>query len=388
MRIGMTTFGCDGGRSGIGRYTVQLLREFAALTPPPELEVALHRREQGALLGPEPAFPVVPVGDRPQGPVRNLLWHQLALPGLCRRRGWEVLFLPAANRRLTVRSPIPAVGTVHDLSSLHVQGKYDAAHEFYIRQVMPRMVRRLDRVITVSHASARDIVEYAGVPAERVHVVPLAADPALYRPRHPEEFAGHLHQRYGIARPYLLYVARLEHPGKNHVRLIRAFDRLLDRLDAPLQLVLVGPDWDQAEVVHQEACRARHRQRILFPGFLDEGDLPLVYAGARALVFPSLYEGFGLPALEAMSAGTPVACANCSSLPEVVGGAGLLFDPRDEDAILAAMETLVTEDAVHRRCREQGLARAVEFSWARTARETLEILALTGGAAGAPRRAA
>jgi glycosyltransferase involved in cell wall biosynthesis len=271
------------------------------------------------------------------------------------------------------------VGTVHDFSSLHVAGKYDAAHLIYIKRVLPGLVRRLTEVIAVSESGKHDIVTYARVPANRVQVIPEAADSAVYYPRTDKQELARAQARYGITMPYLLYVSRIEHPGKNHVRLIRAFSRLKGAGQlAGVQLVLAGSDWSGAEAVHQEAASSPFAGDIRFTGFVENRDLPLLYSGAETFVFPSLYEGFGLPILEAMRCGVPVACANISSLPEVAGDAAVMFDPSDECAMASALESLLTDPTRRLDYKERGLRQSGQFTWSIAAQRTLDLLHATG----------
>lgn len=375
MNIAVTTFGGDGGKSGISRYIISLLQQFEADPHGHRFDVVAYGDEQDVFIPPGAkalhahAFP-----GKLRPPVRNIWWHQTALPRFARDRASDVAFLPAANRRTTLRMPCPTVGTVHDFSSIHVAGKYDPARMFYIKQVLPRLIRRLDHVLTVSESSRRDIIEVARVPPDSVTVTPLAADHSVYNPGNVEEARRIAREKYNIPSPYVLYTSRLEHPGKNHVRLIRAFDALKSREDLPHSLVLAGSDWSGSEAVHEEAAKARHADAIHFPGFVAGADLPALYRGAEVFIFPSLFEGFGLPILEAMACGTPTACSNISSMPEVAGDAAPTFDPYDEDAIAAALGRLLTDGEWHAECRRRGIERAGQYSWHRTAAETLRVL--------------
>jgi glycosyltransferase involved in cell wall biosynthesis len=375
MRIGVCTFGGDGGKSGISRYIISLLGEMARLPHGHEVDVIVYASEREVFLPAEPGplrAMLQPESLHP--PVRNILWHQLSLPGICRRSRFDVMFLPAANRRTSLRLPCPMVGTVHDFSSIHVQGKYDPARMVYIRHVLPFLVRRLSHVLTVSESSRRDIIEYAGVPPERVTVTPLAADHGVYFPGDVEAARATVAAKYGVRAPYILYTSRLEHPGKNHVRLIQAFEMLKRETGMPHQLVLAGSDWSGSEAVHEAARRSPARADILFPGFVAGADLPAFYRGADLFVFPSLYEGFGLPILEAMACGTATACSNISSMPEVAGDAAPTFDPTQPEAIAAVMRPLLA-DPVHRaQCAARGRERALQFNWRRTAETTLRVL--------------
>ena len=386
MNIGMTSFGADGGKSGISQYVIQLLRQFARLGGDNEFDFYTYDSEQ-QLYPLSGAIRPLLFPDHLRSPLRNIAWHQWSLSRWCRRRAHDVLFLPAGNRRLPLRTPCPTVGTVHDLSLLHVRGKYDWTRSTYVRQVLPRLIRRLTQILTISESSKRDIVEYVGVAPERVVVCPLAVDHEVYRPRSESQtqasleaaMATDLSERMNIRSPFILYVSRLEHPGKNHVRLIQAFELLKRRHAIPHQLLLIGSDWTRAEAVHRAAAASRWTDDILLPGFVSAEHLPWLYNAADLHVFPSLYEGFGLPVLEAMASGAPTACSNCSSLPEVAGGAAELFDPKDIESMAAAMGKLLLDHDYRQTMAEQGVVRANEFSWERTATHTLTVLKEAAG---------
>ena len=372
MRVGFTTSGCDGGRSGIGQYATHLLKHLRRLSSEIELDVLHIAHEHSAFELAHHEGPPLPRWLRQ--PVLNVAWHQLGLPRWSRRRRHDVLFLPAANRRVPLWSPCPTVGTVHDLSSLHVPGKYDPARTFYITRVLPRLLRGLTRVITVSDSTKRDLVEFARVPEERISVIPLGVDTSVFFPRDPAVCGRRLHRLYGIRSPYLLYISRIEHPGKNHVRLIEVFERLKATTGIPHQLVLVGGDCERADEVHALARRSSAAADILFTGFVPNAAIPDLYGGAEMFVFPSLYEGFGLPILEAMACGTPVACAGVSSLPEVAGDAALLFDPHDSANMADIITYILTDQSARETCIARGLSRARNFSWSDTAARTLEVI--------------
>jgi glycosyltransferase involved in cell wall biosynthesis len=379
VRIGMTTLGADRGQSGIGTYVLNLIREFDAMALGDRLELVSSASEYQHF-APAPASVSTIAAAVGGGPLPELLWHQAGLPRLVAERRWDVLFLPAGNRRLAFRSPCPMVGTVHDLASSHLRDKYDPIRSFYNRRVIPGLIRRLAHVITVSECSKRDIVRYAGIEPDRITVIPNGVDHRRFRLRDKELAATRVGGRFGVDGPFLLYVARLEHPAKNHVRLIRAFDRLKAATGIPHQLVLAGPDWSGAEAIHAEVRTARFAADIRTLGFVAAGDLPDLYAAAELLVFPSLYEGFGIPLIEAMAMGTAVASSNAASLPEVGGDAAVYFDPRDERAMAETMERLLADTALAGNLRSRGLVRAAGFTWRRTAMATLDVLTRTAEA--------
>jgi glycosyltransferase involved in cell wall biosynthesis len=282
--------------------------------------------------------------------------------------------MPAGNRRLAWSYGVPSVGTVHDFSQLHVPQKYDAARMFYIMRVLPGMMRRLTRVISVSESTRRDLESFARIPGESIRVIYNGADLKRFAPRSRAEARAGLPAGLNIPERYVLYIARLEHPGKNHVRLLEAFAALKRTTDLPHKLVLVGGRWNGAEVIEARVKELNLGNEVVFPGFLPNEAIPALYAAADAFAFPSLFEGFGIPVLEAMASGTPVCAANASSLPEVVGDAGLLFDPKDVTAMADCLARLLTDKALRERLIAAGIERAARFTWDEAAEATLAEL--------------
>jgi glycosyltransferase involved in cell wall biosynthesis len=249
----------------------------------------------------------------------------------------------------------------------------------YIMQVLPAMMRRLDRVIAVSESTRLDLETFARVPDTRIDVIHNGADLQRFSPQAEPGEQARVQALLGTDAPYLLYIARLEHPGKNHVRLLEAFARLRRERALPHRLVLAGGRWSGAEAIDAKVTELGLEQAVVFPGFVPSELLPALYRGAELFVFPSLFEGFGIPVLEAMASGTPVCAADCSSIPEVVGDAGLLFDPASADAIAVSMGRLLDDADLRRQLVERGLAQAAGFSWDRTAAAVLTAIQRTAG---------
>ncbi len=384
LNVGVSLFANDRGRSGIGRYMVELVFRLLETGGDLRWHVWLAEEDLGVfpfLVDSSPHVTVHPVPDVWNRPALSVLWHAVRLPGELRRVGADVLYLPAGNRRLAPAAGVPTVAVVHDLSAFHVEAKYDPARMLYIRRVLPWMIRRLDRVIAVSSSTACDVVALAGVAAGRVHVVGLGYDSEMFRPRDPEGCRRRLAEA-GLHLPaaYLLYVSRLEHPGKNHVGLVRALATILDRdPQFGADLVFGGSRWPGAEAIDREIEAAGLGDRIHLLGFVPDRVLPDLLGASLALVFPSLFEGFGLPILEAQASGVPVACADVSSLPEVAGGAAELFDPHDTGDIADCMARVATDAALRARLREAGLANAARYSWSAAAEATLGLLREVAG---------
>jgi glycosyltransferase involved in cell wall biosynthesis len=305
-----------------------------------------------------------PVAERWRPAVRDIFWHQFLLPARLRRLGADVVHIPS-YRRVLARPPCPQVLTIHDCASFQLRGKYDALRNLYTRRVVVPLARRADEVVTVSAATAADVTRFYGRPRDRIDVVWNGIDHRRFRP----EATG----PRPVPEPYFLYLARLEHPAKNHVRLVAAFETLLaERPALPHRLVLAGADWHGAAEIHRRVAASPVRDRILTPGFVRLADLPGWYAAATAMVYPSLFEGFGLPPVEAMACGCPVVCSDRGSLGEVVGDAARRVDPEDPADIARGLAEMV-EDAARGSWRERGLRRAALFSWVRCARETLAV---------------
>ncbi len=391
-RIGVPTFGSDGGMSGVSRYVCCLLSALAQLEegqpekgPRFSYQVVVGRRERGLVLPSSSCIETVAMEDMWTRPVPNLLWHQFILPLMARKHRWDLVFLPAANRRMPLiprLMPCPIVGTVHDLAGLHMKGKYDLLRMLYIGKVVPRSIKGLDRTLTVSWSSARDIVFRSHIRPDLLRVTHLAAfqKPGNAGQEVRSERRCDARNSLGLEKPYILYVSRIEHPGKNHVGLIRAFDLLKATSGIPHLLVFVGSDREQAHEVHQEARKSRYCHDIHFLGLVSDGTLDTLYQGADLLVFPSLYEGFGLPVLEAMARGVPVLASCRGSLPEVVGDVSNPMDPLDTEAMAWAMESLLVSPKARTRIALRGKRRAGRFSWEATALLTRKVFVEALGA--------
>jgi glycosyltransferase involved in cell wall biosynthesis len=377
VKIGIPVSGCDWGESGISHYVIELLKALAVL-PGDEEYLLFGSQAALAIYDPHsPRFALEAIPDGKAEPaMKNILWNATGLRSFVKSQRLDLLFFPAANRRMPFAAGLPVVGTVHDLSSLHVTGKYPLSHEIYIKWFVPFLIRRLDRIVSVSEATKKDTVESAGAKAERITVIPHGVDLSRFSPEACKAGAPAVAEKFGLGAPYFLYISRIEHPGKNHVRLIRAFAEFKRRTQSPMLLVLAGKDWDRAEQVHREAEASPAKADIRFTGFVSNEDVAGLYGGATALFFPSLFEGFGMPLLEAMAAGVPVFCSNCSSLPEVGGDAARYFEPEDEASISSSLEA-ATDGSLLGSMRQAGLARAAASGWDSTAKATLAQLRST-----------
>ncbi|MDR2553413.1 MAG: glycosyltransferase family 4 protein [Treponema sp.] len=369
MKIGIDTFASAGGRSGIGVYLTQLLKR---LSPEDQVELFGWDFDRYAYTGTAQHCEYLS-RCRFNGRTANTLWHLLRYPEFALIRGYGVCFFPAAHRRIPYTSPCPSVGTVHDMAAYWGTRKTRESLGL-IRMILPDALRHLDRVIAVSEFVKRELMDLIGVKESLIRVIPNGVDHAAFYPRPRNEESVVLIQPFSFRRPYVLYASRIDHPVKNHVKLIEAFGIFKERTRHPHRLVLAGADSSHAEWVKEAAAASKYRNDIFFTGHFPSTGLPELYAGADFVVFPSKYEGFGLGVLEAMAAGVPVACARAASLPETAEHAALYFDPDNAEDMADRMVTLTTNRDAARECRQRGIERARAFSWDMCAAKTLEAI--------------
>jgi len=346
-------------RTGTETYSYHLIRNLLSLGSP-------HRYVVYFNTPPAPGDFAGLAADIRSMPFPRL-WTHLRLSIEMVRQPPDVLFVPA--HVLPAIHPRRTVVTVHDLGHLRWPETHALARRLYLDLSTRRDVSAATFVVAVSGATRDDLIRYYGVPAAKIRVVHHACGPE-FRPQSEREVAG-AREKYGIDGDYVITVGTVQ-PRKNLARLIEAFGSARASAGSRATLVVAGgPGW-RAEEAYRAAEPLGGAVRFL--GYVPHDDLPPLLGGAGALAFPSLHEGFGLPALEAMACGTPVVASNTSSLPEVVGDAALLVDPTDVDSIAQALARTLGDSDLRARLRERGLERARLFSWRRCAEETLRVL--------------
>ena len=362
LRVGLSTSVCQRGRSGVATYLFGLIDGL--LRAAPDIHLTLF-----GLAGDKPLFARwldrcdwEEVHERWRPAVRDVFWHQFILPRRLREAGCDLVHIPS-YRRVLARPGRPQVLTIHDCASFRLRGKYDLARSSYTRRVVVPLARRAREIITVSGATADDVTQFYGIPRESIGVIWNGIDHARFN-------AAAAADAPALDWPYFLYVARFEHPAKNHVRLIAAFEQLIARQPRlPHRLVLAGADWHGADTIHARIAASPVRDRIVTPGFLKTEALPGWYAGAEAMVFPSLFEGFGLPPVEAMACGCPVVSSTRGSLGEIVGDAARRVDPEDPADIATGLQEML-DPAQRARWRQRGLHHAARFDWLEVGKST------------------
>ena len=371
MKIGIDAFACDGGRSGVGMYLTQILRRL----PPSDAYFELFGWDFDRFAYSEcaPGIDFIPQCFV-NGRTANALWHLFKYPGFAKQRSYDACFFPSAHRRPPYQSPCPTIGVVHDMAAYWGSRRTREHLGAVLRMVLPDSLRRLDRIIAVSEWVKQELAECASVKASRIEVVSNGIDHAAFYPRPRNEESVVLIQPFSFQRPYILCVSRIEHPVKNHVRLIKAFDIFKARSKYPHRLVLAGGNSGNADKVLEAAAASPWRSDIFFTGHFPHKSLPELYSGADFVVQPSMYEGFGMGVLEAMASGVPVACARAASLPETAGHAALYFDPGNAEDMADRMVTLAGDRDIYRQCRQLGIERAQTFTWDACVERTLQII--------------
>ena len=298
-------------------------------------------------------------------PVVRILWEQTVLPAALRREGAALLHAMAFAGPLA--APCPAVVTVFDLSFLRYPQSFRPWNRLYLRVMTKITARRAAGVIAISRHTAEDVTRLLGVPRERISVIYCGRDEAM-RPLPPSQVED-FRRRKGLPERFVLFLGTLE-PRKNLVRLVEAFARLRQE---DVHLVLAGGRGWGYEPVLARIEVLGIGERVLLPGFVPAEEKPFWYNAAEVFVYPSLYEGFGLPPLEAMACGTPVVASDAASIPEVVGDAGILVDATNVDALAEALNRLLNHPQERELLRKKGLRRSKGFSWEKAARETSHL---------------
>lgn len=351
-------------RAGISHYVEQVLIQLGQIDRSNRYSVYTTRGLDRRALGLPDNFRVIPSRFPTINPRVRIPWEQLLAPLLLRRSGVDLFH--GVHSVVPVSCPVPSVVTVHDLAFIRFPQTFRAYNRIYLDVATRLSVRRAARILVVSEHTRREVIGLLGVAPERVVVTPNAVR-EHFRPPDPAVLEA-FRARKGLPERFVLYVGTLE-PRKNLTTLLEAYAEVARRQAPPL-LVGGGKGW-LYDAVFQRLEALGLRERVRFVGYLDEEELPLWYAAATVFVFPSIYEGFGMPPLEAMACGTPVVASNTSSLPEVVGDAGLTVSPYDPAALAEAISRVLDDADLRQDLRERGLRQARAFSWRVTAERTL-----------------
>lgn len=356
--------------AGLGRYSHELLAALTALD---------HNNDYSAF------YYATGRDERLDPPIDRIPAKKIWLPA----KPWRLSVLLAYFLRASMDSWIPpsdifhatdhllpplkcaTVFTIHDLIFRFFPEYHLPLNRWYLSLMLPRFMRRADAIIAVSENTKRDATRLLDISPDKIAVIHEGVNQS-YRPITDPRQLGAVRAKYLLPQHFILYLGTIE-PRKNLPTLVEAYRLLLDRDRMTPTLVIAGRKGWLYRPVFDRVRDLGLDTQVLFTDYIESSDLPALMSAAELFVFPSLYEGFGLPPLEAMACGTPVICSNTSSMPEVVGDGGLLFNPRDVSACADAMERVLKDDNLRAGLRARGLSQAARFTWERTARETLKV---------------
>jgi glycosyltransferase involved in cell wall biosynthesis len=298
-------------------------------------------------------------------------FQQNYIPSNLLKEKIDVYHVPQNGIGLCDNIPCKKVITVHDLIPYIMPETVGKGYLLKFLKEVPEIIENTDAIITVSNWSKRDILKFFPIEEDKVFVTPLATD-MKYRPLDREWCRYMIEKKMNIKKPFILYIGGFS-PRKNVRSLIMAFSKVYHDLNKDYVLVITGSLRDEGNSLKELCDNLQVTSQVIFTGFVEDDMLPILYNGAELFVYPSYYEGFGLPPLEAMSCGTPVITSNVSSIPEVVGDAGILIDPYDTTNLMEALVNTLNDEKLKVQLSQAGLSRASQYSWKRTAAETLDV---------------
>jgi glycosyltransferase involved in cell wall biosynthesis len=367
MKIGLIVYGLDRPQTGLGRYTQEIARALRKIKEAPEI-VLLTAGSLGPLAG--EGFNCVPLPACRRLPALMTLGN-LWISIKAKQLELEIVHDPSGVAPfLFGAGGAGTVVTLHDVFPWVCPETSTLLEQILYRHWLPHRIPHLQGVITSSNQSRNDIQKYLPVQENRLFTIPDGLS-ASFRRSVPAEAKHRLLRRLGLSTPFVLYVGALT-ARKNILRLLEAF-ALLRSEHRELQLVLAGPRIDLRTKVAKTVRRLNLTSSVICTGPIPDFELPALYASADLFVFPSLYEGFGLPPLEAMACGVPVVCSNTSSLPEVVGKAAIQVDPHDIEALARAMKSVIETPGLREELKAKGLVQSKRYSWERTAEATMAV---------------
>jgi glycosyltransferase involved in cell wall biosynthesis len=368
MRIGYLTYGLDRAPTGIGRYAVELLKALGKITDGPEMVVLASERDDVHDLS--TTFEYHRISGCHLLPSLMTLGN-IRLSELAFRHTLDAIHDPNGIAPfVALQKRVRSIVTVHDAFAYVYPHAHNWLDNWRYRWHLPYVGRRADAIVTDSQCSRKDLIAYLGLDSSKVEVIWAGID-KHFKPVTDEVLLGTVTARYEIEPPFLLYLGALN-ARKNVARLLEAFSRVRSR-HPKMSLVIGGKrQWGSDEIDRALRCLELDG-KVHFTGYVDDSDLPALYSAAEAFVFPSLYEGFGFPPLEAMACGTPVVTSNVSSLPEVVGDAAIQVDPYDVSALSQAIDRVLSDQQLRKSLRMRGIERSKLFTWKEAARQTIQL---------------
>jgi glycosyltransferase involved in cell wall biosynthesis len=367
MHIGIDATALPAQPAGAGIYIINLVRALAALDSGHELTVFVERGKYPLFgLSPNDKLHFIQVQDKP--PWQRLIWEQTFFPALVRRAGVDLLHSPHYTMPLAL--PCRSVVTFHDMIFFIYPQYHTLVKRYFFRWFIRVSGRWANALIADSESTRRDAIKLAGVPAEKIHTVHLGVTDE-FRTIRDVQVLDQIKAKYQLPENFLLYVGVME-PRKNLAGLLKAYQTLVAE-GIQQHLVIAGGKGWMIDQVLASVAESEMKARIHFTGHVPHEDLPAIFNLAEVFVYPSLYEGFGIPVLEALACATPVVTSNISSIPEITGDCALLIPPTDQQALTSALQRLLKDKSLRQDLARCGPERAAYFTWTHTARRTLAV---------------
>ncbi len=357
-------------RSGVGNYVLHLIQNLRQVDPDP-IYYFLAQKKNLSLLGhlAREQNPFLTLFSHENHPLSDF-WEHFILPLRLKEMGIHVFHGPASLIPFR-KDHCGLVVTIHDLVAFLFPETIPLKYGAYMRYLLRQAVKKADRIIAVSNHTKQDLINILKVPLEKIVVIHEASSPVFY-PQDKQEVQALLKKNYGITKKFIYHLGNIE-PRKNLIVLLEAFTLVCREFGDQYQLVVSGQRGWLTGSLNRFFRNYPVRDQVFFTGYVPAEHIPLFMNGAELFVFPSLYEGFGLPVLEAMSCGTPVISSNCSSIPEIIGSAGLLVDPTKIKDLADRIIELLSNSDLRRRLSQLGIKQASRFSWIEAARQSLDV---------------
>ncbi len=367
-KILVSVLAYDNGKSGIADYINNVVKYLSVNH---SLDLLIYEKDSYIFPHKNDNINYLIVSDKFSKPAISMAYHLFVLPFNLPLDDYDFVFLPAGNRRLFSYYSKKTIVTFHDLSQFHIENKYDSLRMHYIKKVIPFFLKKAQIVMAISESTKQDLVKFYDMNPADIEVNYNGYDPSKLEVALTEE---QLVNKFNIVDDYILYISRIEHPGKNHLNLIKAYEMLPDKLKKAYQLVFAGSEWNGAEEVINYVNKSADKDRILFLGFVQDQDLGALYKFADLYAFPSFYEGFGIPLLEAMYSETPVVCSNVSSLPEVGGDAVVTFNPASPENIASVLKYVIENPQIQDKMVKAGREQVKKFSWTKHCDKIISLI--------------
>ena len=365
-KIFVSALAFDEGKSGISNYIENSVYNLALKN---QVYVAILKKDIPHYSRVHKNIHFITYPDILKSTILNLVFHFFILPFLISSK-YDFIFLPAANRRLMIYYPLPTFVTFHDLSQFYIKGKYDLGRMFYIKYVIPLFLKGATKIIAVSHNTKADLLKHLKLEESYVKVIENGYDKKLY---FHNELDLAISTKINPFKKYILYISRIEHPGKNHLNLIKAYELLPLEIKRNYPLVFIGNDCENAPIVHEYVNKSKYKEYIHFLGFVKNQEMPTLISNAKIFVFPSFYEGFGIPLIEAMAMNVPTLCASNSSLLEIGKGVSEFFNEYDEFSIKESMLKVLENKELQEQMKNAGLKKAIQYDWRNHANSIIKL---------------